>query len=113
MTDGTSAQVLDALGDPTRRLVLELLRGGERTVGELTRQVPVTQSAVSQHLRVLKDAGLVSDRSAGTRRFYRVERDGLAPLRAYLDTFWDDVLDAFATYSATPAVIPPTDRTPS
>jgi DNA-binding transcriptional ArsR family regulator len=89
------ARVFAALGDPTRRRVLELLRGGEQTVAALTRALPVSQSAVSQHLRVLKDAGLVSDRAAGTRRFYRVERDGLGAVRAFADQFWDDVLDAF------------------
>jgi DNA-binding transcriptional ArsR family regulator len=91
--------VLDALGDPTRRRVLELLRSGERTVADLTAALPVTQSAVSQHLRVLREAGLVRDRPAGRRRFYRVEHEGLAAVRAYVDAFWDDVLDAFTAYA--------------
>uniref|UniRef100_UPI000B4B3F70 ArsR/SmtB family transcription factor n=1 Tax=Kineosporia sp. R_H_3 TaxID=1961848 RepID=UPI000B4B3F70 len=94
--------VLDALGDPTRRRLLGLLRDGERTVADLTAALPVTQSAVSQHLRVLRDAGLVSDRPDGRRRYYRVERDGLSAVRAYVDAFWDDVLDAFAAYAAAP-----------
>lgn len=95
--------VLAALADPTRRHVLELLRQGEQPVARLTEQMPVSQSAVSQHLRVLTDAGLVEARCVGTRRLYRVRRDGLAPLRAYLDQFWDDVLTAFADHVADPA----------
>ncbi|MFN0284633.1 MAG: ArsR/SmtB family transcription factor [Kineosporiaceae bacterium] len=91
--------VLDALGDPTRRRVLALLRGGERTVADLTGALPVTQSAVSQALRVLRDAGLVADRPEGRRRYYRVERDALAAVRLWVDAFWDDVLDAFAAYA--------------
>lgn len=97
--------VLDALGDPTRRRLLALLRDGERTVSDLTEALPVTQSAVSQHLRVLRTAGLVTDRPQGRRRYYRVERDGLAAVRAYVDSFWDDVLDAFADFASAP---PPT-----
>ena len=76
------ARVLDALGDPTRRAVLELLRGGEQSVRELTDATAVSQPAVSQHLRVLRDAGLVTVRPQGTRRLYRVDLDGLAGLRA-------------------------------
>lgn len=94
-----AATVLDALGDPTRRAVLELLRGGERTVGQLVDALPVSQPAVSQHLRVLREAGLVASRAEGTRRLYRVERDGLAAVRAYVDRFWDDVLDAFVAFA--------------
>ena len=100
MTD--VALVLDALGDPSRRQLLELLRGGERTVRELTDAVPVSQSAVSQHLKVLRDAGLVAARAEGTRRLYRVELDGLSALRAYVDRFWDDVLDAFVAFADPP-----------
>jgi DNA-binding transcriptional ArsR family regulator len=100
--DGPGGRVLDALGDPTRRRLLELLRGGERTVSDLTRRLPVSQSAVSQHLRVLRQAGLVSDRAESTRRYYRVRLDGLVPLRAYLDSFWDGVLDAFTSDAHTP-----------
>ena len=97
MTD--EARVLDALGDPTRRVVLELLRGGERSVRELTDATAVSQPAVSQHLRVLRDAGLVTVRPEGTRRFYRVDLDGLADLRAWVDGFWDDALAAFVTHA--------------
>jgi DNA-binding transcriptional ArsR family regulator len=89
------AQVLVALAEPTRRLVLDELRAGPRSVGEITDAVPVSQSAVSQHLRVLREAGLVRERREGTRRLYRVEPDGLGALRAYLDEFWDDALESF------------------
>lgn len=91
----TSASVLDALGDPTRRAVLELLRGGAKPVGEIARQLPVTRPAVSQHLRVLKGAGLVRDRREGTRRLYSVDAAGLSALRSYLETYWDTALASF------------------
>ena len=87
--------VLDALGDPTRRAVLELLRGGERPVGQLAAALPVSRPAVSQHLRVLREAGLVTERREGTRRLYRVDPEGLAALRTYLERYWSDVLAAF------------------
>ncbi|HYN67501.1 MAG TPA: metalloregulator ArsR/SmtB family transcription factor [Ornithinibacter sp.] len=93
------ARVLDALGDPTRRALLELLRRGEHSVRELTDATDVTQPAVSQHLRVLRDAGLVSVRPQGTRRLYRVDLDGLAGLRAWVDGFWDDALAAFVAHA--------------
>jgi DNA-binding transcriptional ArsR family regulator len=87
--------VLDALGDPTRRRILEVVREGPRPVGEIARRVPVSRPAVSQHLRVLKEAGLVRDRQEGTRRLYALDRTGLSALRAYLETFWDTALAAF------------------
>jgi DNA-binding transcriptional ArsR family regulator len=87
-----AAAAITALGDPTRRAVFEQLRTGPRAVGEIAAQLPVSRPAVSQHLRVLKEAGLVTDRQNGTRRLYRVDRDGLAELRAYLDSFWDEAL---------------------
>jgi DNA-binding transcriptional ArsR family regulator len=90
-----TAKVLDALGDPTRRAVLELIRGGARPVGEIARQLPVSRPAVSQHLQVLKEAGLVRDRRDGTRRLYGVHPEGLKALRRYLDGFWDTALAAF------------------
>lgn len=90
---------LDAVGNRTRRSVLRLLRDGERTVREITDEVPVTQSAVSQHLRVLHDAGLVRVRAEGARRLYAVDLDGLAAVRAWVDSFWDDVLGAFVTHA--------------
>jgi DNA-binding transcriptional ArsR family regulator len=96
MTD--VAVALDALGDPTRRAVLELLRDGERSVRELTDHTDVSQPAVSQHLRVLRDAGLVDVRPAGTRRLYRIRPDGFADVRAWVDGFWDDALAAFVAH---------------
>ena len=86
---------MDALGDGTRRLILERLRGGPRAVGELAAELPVSRPAVSQHLRVLKGAGLVTERRNGTRHLYRVDTDGLAEVRDYLESFWTDVLAAF------------------
>ena len=87
---------LDALGDPTRRQIFESLRGGPRSVGELAAGVPVSRPAVSQHLRVLKRAGLVRDSRDGTRRLYRIDGGGLASLRDYFDGFWGEALDRFA-----------------
>jgi len=87
--------VLDALGDPTRRAILEVLEGGAKPVGEIARQLPVSRPAVSQHLRVLKEAGLVRDRKEGTRRLYSVDADGLRALRTYLERFWDVALASF------------------
>ena len=88
--------VLDALGDWTRRQIFESLKGGPRSVGEIADRLPVSRPAVSQHLRVLKEAGLVSDRKQGTRRLYRVEPDGLAQIREYFDSFWGEALERFA-----------------
>jgi DNA-binding transcriptional ArsR family regulator len=87
---------MDALGDPTRRAVFERLRGGPSSVGELAAALPVSRPAVSQHLRVLKEAGLVTERKNGTRRIYRIEPVALAELREYIASFWDDALAAFA-----------------
>jgi DNA-binding transcriptional ArsR family regulator len=89
------ALALDALADGTRRTVFEQLRDGPLSVGDVAARLPVSRPAVSQHLRVLKDAGLVSDERAGTRRLYRVEPQGIAELRDYLDEFWDRALAAF------------------
>jgi DNA-binding transcriptional ArsR family regulator len=86
---------LGLLGDPTRRAIFERLARGPRSVGELAGELPVSRPAVSQHLRVLKDAGLVVDRAAGTRRIYQVNPDGVANLRRYLDQIWGDALAAF------------------
>ena len=90
-----AARQLEALGDPTRRAIFERLAGGPLAVVEIARHVPVSRPAVSQHLRVLKDVGLVTDRAEGTRRLYAIDRAGLAAVRSYFDRFWDDALDAF------------------
>jgi DNA-binding transcriptional ArsR family regulator len=87
---------MNALGDPTRRTIFERLRRGPLSVGDLAAGLPVSRPAVSQHLRVLKEAGLVSERRDGTRRLYRVEPNGVAGLRAYFDRFWDEALAAYA-----------------
>ncbi|HEU4449372.1 MAG TPA: metalloregulator ArsR/SmtB family transcription factor [Gaiellaceae bacterium] len=89
------ADALTALADPTRRTVFETLREGPRSVGELARGLPVSRPAVSQHLRVLKRAGLVRERHVGTRNYYSVDGEGLVELRDYFERFWDEALAAF------------------
>ena len=84
-----------ALADPTRCLVFEQLRHGPKSVGKIAAQMPVSRPAVSQHLSVLKKAGLVGDRAEGTRRVYYIDPRGLAAIRTWLDRFWDDALLAF------------------
>lgn len=84
-----------ALGDPTRREIFARIAERPRAVGELARELPVSRPAVSQHLRVLKDAGLVMDRAEGNRRIYQADPAGLAALRAQLDTFWNQALATF------------------
>jgi DNA-binding transcriptional ArsR family regulator len=84
--------VLDALGDATRRSILELLENGARSVREIADELPVTRSAVSQHLRVLKQARLVTDRAEGTRRIYNVTPEGFSDVQDYLDLFWRKAL---------------------
>jgi DNA-binding transcriptional ArsR family regulator len=86
---------MNALGDPTRRAIFEQLAEGPKPVVELAKSVPVSRPAVSQHLRVLKSARLVSERPEGTRRVYRVDPNGIGALRAYFDQFWDRALAAF------------------
>jgi DNA-binding transcriptional ArsR family regulator len=86
---------LSVLADPTRRQVFERLRDGPRSVNMIAAGLPVSRPAVSQHLKVLKDAGLVEERSEGVRRIYSVRREGLSELREWLDSFWDDALLAF------------------
>ena len=89
------ANVLTVLADPTRRKVFERLRAGPRHVNVLAAGLPVSRPAVSQHLKALKDAGLVDERSEGARRIYSLRREGLTELREWLDSFWEDALQAF------------------
>ena len=86
---------LAALGDPTRRQLFERLRGNPSSVAALAEGLPISRPAVSQHLKILKEAGLVADQAQGARRVYRVQRDGLAALRHWLDSFWADAPEAF------------------
>ncbi len=88
---------LAALGDPTRRAIFEHLAARPRAVGELARELPVSRPAVSQHLKVLKQAGLVIDQPAGARRIYQLDPGGVDALRAYLDRFWNQALAAYKT----------------
>ena len=90
-----AASALAALADPTRRTIFERLRAGPRAVGEIADGLPVTRPAVSQHLAVLKAAGLVKDQADGTRRVYEIDPKGLGAIRAWLDQFWDTALTAF------------------
>jgi DNA-binding transcriptional ArsR family regulator len=97
MTNG-----MDALGDPTRRAIFERLAEGPTAVGEIAKELPVSRPAVSQHLKVLKAAGLVSDRAEGTRRLYQLDPRGIAQLRDYFDAFWTQALTAFKQAVETP-----------
>jgi DNA-binding transcriptional ArsR family regulator len=94
--------LLDALGDATRRSVFEALAMGPRSVGDIAAALPVSRPAVSQHLKVLKDAGLVSSRPDGTRRLYEVDPTGVAAVRDYFDTFWTAALAAFKVVAERP-----------
>jgi DNA-binding transcriptional ArsR family regulator len=91
--------MLDVCADPTRRAVLLSLRDGPRAVGAIAEGLPVTRSAVSQHLKVLAGAGLVRSTADGTRRLYRIDPDGFGELRSWFDQFWDDALTAFARHA--------------
>jgi DNA-binding transcriptional ArsR family regulator len=88
-------EVWDAMGDRTRRAIIECLAERPRAVGDLANELPVSQPAVSQHLKVLKAAGLVTERAAGTRRIYRLNPIGVAALRDQLDAFWNRALDGY------------------
>jgi|SRR5690349_3680063 len=90
MTNG-----MDALGDPTRRAIFERLANGPKAVGQIADELPVSRPAVSQHLKVLKQAGLVIDRAEGTRRLYQLNPRGIQDLRAYFDQFWNQALASF------------------
>jgi DNA-binding transcriptional ArsR family regulator len=99
---GTYEAGLDALGDRTRRAIVQHLADRPRSVRELADQLPVSRPAVSQHLKVLKDAGLVTERTSGTRRIYRLNPEGVAALRDQLDTFWNRALDSYAEVAEHP-----------
>ena len=93
----TYVSTIDALADSRRRSIFETLRQRPRTVAEITAEQPVSQPAVSQHLKVLLEAGLVHVRKEGRRHYYSVRPEGLAELKQWVDSFWDDVLASFAT----------------
>jgi DNA-binding transcriptional ArsR family regulator len=101
---------LTAIGDPTRRAIFELLAEGPTPVGELAARLPISRPAVSQHLAVLKSAGLVTDRAAGTRRLYRLDPAGVAAMRSYLDRFWDQALADFKAAAETAHEMQQEDR---
>ncbi|WP_433360946.1 ArsR/SmtB family transcription factor [Actinoplanes sp. CA-142083] len=108
MTNATA--MLTALGDPTRQAIFERLADGPLAVGQLAGVLPISRPAVSQHLKVLKDVGLVTDRQDGTRRLYSVDPDGLAVLRAHLDGFWERSLAAFQQHANQDREKPDHDR---
>ena len=93
--DALPGDPFDALGDPHRRAIVELLRGGNRSVRELADALPISRPAVSRHLRLLKDAGLVIDRAEGTRRLYRLHDEGIEAVRAYLEQVWGEAAGRF------------------
>lgn len=99
-------RLLDALGDPTRRRIFARLHPGPQHVAALAKGMPVSRPAVSQHLRVLQEAGLVRVYAAGTRRIYAIDTEGLAALRAWLDQFWDDALARFKAHAESPRPAP-------
>ena len=99
----TYSRALACLADPTRLSVFERLRVGPTSVGDIAADMPVSRPAVSQHLKVLKDAGLVGERREGARRVYYIDPEGLGPLRAWIDGFWDQALEAFKAEAESPA----------
>ena len=92
----TYEEIFNALADPTRRHIFEALRSGPKTVGDLAAEQPVSRPAVSQHLKILQAARLVTVEPVGTRRLYSIRREGLEALRTYLDSFWSDALAAYS-----------------
>jgi DNA-binding transcriptional ArsR family regulator len=95
---------MNALGDPTRRAIFERLAAGPRAVGEIADEMPISRPAVSQHLKVLGDAGLIVSTKHGTRRFYRLDPTGVGALRAYFDAFWIQALAAYKQAVENPEV---------
>ena len=108
----TNSRAFAALADPTRREVFERLADGPRAVGDLAQGLPVSRPAVSQHLKVLKEAGLVTDRAEGARRVYQIDPQGLGQMRAWLDRFWGQALDAFKAEVERQAAAERQDREP-
>lgn len=104
-----AAGLLDALAEPTRRAIVERLAGQPASVTDIAREMPISRSAVSQHLQILKSVGLVTDRAEGTRRVYRVDPDALAIIRAYFDSFWQRSLAAFQQAAEAGAADPSRD----
>ena len=102
----------EALGDPSRRSIVACLAERPRAVGELADALPISRPAVSQHLKVLKEAGLVTDRAAGTRRVYRLSPEGLGALRDQLDTFWERALAGYQDVAEQDTVEQPTEERP-
>jgi DNA-binding transcriptional ArsR family regulator len=100
--NGSAGGGWGALADPTRRTIFERIAAKPQAVGELAKDLPVSRPAVSQHLKVLKDAGLVVDRREGARRIYSLNPDGVGAMRAYLDQFWNQALAAFKTAAEQP-----------
>jgi DNA-binding transcriptional ArsR family regulator len=99
MTNYSAVAVLSTLADPTRRAIFEKLAAAPQAVGKLAEGLPVSRPAVSQHLKVLKDAGLVSETAQGTRRVYRIDPRGIGMMRDWLDRFWQQAMDDFAVYA--------------
>jgi DNA-binding transcriptional ArsR family regulator len=104
-----SEEAWNALGDPSRRAIVNCLAERPQAVGELAAALPISRPAVSQHLRVLKEAGLVTERAAGTRRIYRLNPAGVAALRDQLDTYWNRALAGYQDAVASPDATNPTD----
>ena len=94
-----SGDPFEALGDPNRRAIVELLRGGDRSVQQIADELPISRPAVSRHLRLLKEARLVTDRPEGTRRLYRLQDEGIESVRAYLEQVWGDAAARFKLYA--------------
>jgi DNA-binding transcriptional ArsR family regulator len=99
MTNGSAARALDALADSTRRAVFERVARSPAAVGEIAAGLPVSRPAVSQHLKILKDAGLVAETAQGTRRIYRIDPRGIGAMREWLDQYWGTALSNFESYA--------------
>ncbi len=97
--DALSGDPFDALGDPNRRAIVELLVTGDRSVREIADTLPISRPAVSRHLKLLKEAGLVADRAEGTRRLYRLHDEGIEAVRSYLELIWGDAATRFTLFA--------------